>query len=81
MKITAKIFPANYFPKIILFKIFYRINLIFGITIVAVDLKFKKKSGCQLPTNNVNTKKNVLIFSGPMATAQKKLIKIKKTTF
>ena len=72
MNITAKILPAHYFPNIILFKVFNRINLNFGVTIVAVDLKLlrKIKSGCQLATNNVKTKKNVLIFFGPMAAAQ-----------
>ena len=39
---TAKILPAHYYPNIILFKIFNRINLNFGVTIVAMDLKLKK---------------------------------------
>ena len=53
MNIAAKILPAHYFPNIILFKIFNRINQNFGVTIVAVDLKLlrKKKSGCQLKTS------------------------------
>ena len=35
MNITAKILPAHYFPNIILFKIFIRINQNFDVTIVA----------------------------------------------
>ena len=73
MNITAKILPALYFPNIILFKIFNRINLNFGGTIVALNLKLlrKIKSGCQLAANNSETKKNVLIFFGLMAIAQR----------
>ena len=36
MNITAKILPAHYFPNIILFKIFNRINLNYGGPIVEV---------------------------------------------
>ena len=70
MNITAKILPAHYFQNIILFKIFNKINLNFGVTIVAVDLKLLRKinPGRQLATNNVKTKKNVLIYFVAMAT-------------
>ena len=43
MNITAKILPAHSFPNITLFKIFNRLNLNFGVTIVAVDLKLLRK--------------------------------------
>ena len=43
MNITAKILPAHYFPNIILFKIYNRINLNFGVIIVALDLKLLRK--------------------------------------
>ena len=71
--------PAHYFPNIILFKIFNRINLDFGVTIVAVDLKLLRKNVIKLPITIFFflQAKNILIFFGPMATAQK-LIKIKK---
>ena len=49
MNITAIIWPAHYFPNIILFKIFNRINLIFGVTFVAVDLKLLRKNKIKLP--------------------------------
>ena len=49
MNITAKILPAHYFPNIILFKIFNRINLNFGVTIAAVDLKLLRKNKIKLP--------------------------------
>ena len=49
MNITAKILPAHYFPNIILFKIFNRINLNFGVTFVAVDLKLLRKNKIKLP--------------------------------
>ena len=49
MNITAKILPAHYFPNIILFKIFNRINLNFGVTIAAVDLKLLRKNKIELP--------------------------------
>ena len=51
MTTTAKILPAHDFPNIILFKIFNRINLNFGVTLVALDFNLlrKIKSGCQLP--------------------------------
>ena len=49
MSTTAKILPAQYFPNIILFKIFNRTNLYFGITIVAVDLKLLRKNKIGLP--------------------------------
>ena len=49
MSITAKILPAYYFPNIILFKIFNRINLNFGVTFVAVDLKLLRKNKIKLP--------------------------------
>ena len=39
MNITAKILSAHNFPNIILFKIFKRINLNFGVITVAVDLR------------------------------------------
>ena len=70
---TAKIIPAHDFPNIILFKIFNRINNYFGVTIVAVDLKLLRKNKIGLPIKNFffKTKKNTLIFFGPMDTAQK----------
>ena len=73
MNTTVKVLPAHYFPNIILFKIFNRTNLNFGVTIVAEDLKLlrKIKSGCQLQLNNSKTKINVLIFFESMAIAQK----------
>ena len=82
MNITAKILPAHYFPNIILFKIFNRINLIFGVTIVAVDLKLLRKNKIKLPITIFSSlqAKNILIFFGPMATAQK-VIWIKKFKF
>ena len=82
MNITAKILPAHYFPNIILFKIFNRINQNFGVTIVAVDLKLLRKNKIGLPIKNFffKTKKNTLIFFGPMDTAQK-LKKIKNSNF
>ena len=51
MTTTAKILPAHDFPNIILFKIFNRINLNFGVTLIALDFNLlrKIKSGCQLP--------------------------------
>ena len=52
MNITAKILPAHYFPNIILFKIFNRINQNFGVTIVAVDLKLLRKNKIGLPIIN-----------------------------
>ena len=52
MNITAKILPAHYFPNIILFKIFNRINNYFGVTIVAVDLKLLRKNKIGLPIIN-----------------------------
>ena len=58
MNTTAKILPAHYFPNIILFKIFDIINLIFGVTIVAVDLKLLRKNKIKLP---------ITIFFSPQA--------------
>ena len=49
MNATAKILLAHYFPNIILFKIFNRINLNFGETIAAVDLKLIRKNEIELP--------------------------------
>ena len=82
MNITAIIWPAHYFPNIILFKIFNRINLIFGVPIVAVDLKLLRKNKIKLPITIFFSlqAKNVFIFYGPMATAQK-LKKIKNLNF
>ena len=82
MNTTAKILLAHYFPNIILFKIFNRINQNFGVTIVAVDLKLSRKNKIGLPIKNFffKTKKNTLIFFGPMDTAQK-LKKIKNSNF
>ena len=53
MNNTAKILLAHHFPNIVLFKIYNRINLNFGVAIVALDLKlFRKiKPGCQLAAN------------------------------
>jgi len=82
MNITAKILPAHYFPNIILFKIFNRINNYFGVTIVAVDLKLLRKNKIGLPIIHfifLKTK-NTLIFFGPMDTVQK-LKKIKISNF
>ena len=82
MNITGKMLPAHYFPNIILFKIFNRINLIFGVTIVAVDLKLLRKNKIKLPITLLLflQAKNILIFFGPKATAQK-LKKIKILNF
>ena len=49
MNATAKILLAHYFPNIILFKISHRINLNFGVTIVALDLKLLRKNKIGLP--------------------------------
>ena len=43
MTTTDKILLAHYFPNIVLFKIYNRINLNFGVTIVALDLKLLRK--------------------------------------
>ena len=81
MNITAKILSAHNFPNIVLFKIFKRINLNFCVTFVAVDLKLLRKNKIKLPiTSFFLQAKNVLIFFGPMATAQK-LKKIKIPNF
>ena len=82
MNTVAKILPAHYFPSLILFKIFNRINLNFGVTIVAVDLKLLTKNKIKLPITILFSPqaKNVLIFFGPLATVQK-LKKIKKSKF
>ena len=82
MNITAKILPVHYFPNITLFKIFNGINQNFGVTIVAVDLKLLRKNKIGLPINYLffKTKKNTLIFFGPMAIVQK-LEKIKNPNF
>ena len=79
MNTTAKILLAHYFPNIILFKISDRINLIFGVTIVASDLKLLRKNKIAAAGTS-KTKKNILIFFGPMAIAEK-LIKIKNSKF
>ena len=82
MNITAKILPTHYFPNIILFKFFNRINLIFGVTIVAVDLKLLRKNKIKLPITIFFSPqaKNILIFFGLIDTAQK-LKKIKRFKF
>ena len=49
MNTTAKILLAHYFPNIILFKISNRINLNFGVTIAAVDLKLLRNNKIELP--------------------------------
>ena len=49
MNTTVKVLPAHYFPNIILFKISNRINLNFGVTIAAVDLKLLRKNKIELP--------------------------------
>ena len=58
MNTTDKILPAHSFPNIVLFKIYNRINLNFGVTIVALDLKLlsKIKWGCQLAELEENRK-------------------------
>ena len=43
MNTRAKILSAYYIPNMIIFKIFNRINLYFGVTIVALDLKLLRK--------------------------------------
>ena len=43
MNTTDKILFAHYFPNIVLFKIYNRINLNFDVTIVALDLKLLRK--------------------------------------
>ena len=56
MNTTDKILLAHSFPNIVLFKIYNKIYLNFGVTIVALDLKlFRKiKPGCQLAANEEN---------------------------
>ena len=49
MNTRAKILPAHHFPYVILFKIFSRINLNFGATIAALDLKLLRKNKIELP--------------------------------
>ena len=49
MNTTDKILLAHYFPNIVLFKMHYRINLSFGVTIVALDLKLLRKNKIGLP--------------------------------
>ena len=63
MNITAKILEAHYFPNIILFKIFNRINLNFGETLVEENFLIvlrKIKSSFQLPLKFVKSKKTSL---------------------
>ena len=43
MTTTDKILLAHYFPNIVIFKIYNKINLNFGVTIVALDLKLLRK--------------------------------------
>ena len=43
MNNTAKILLAHHFPNTVIFKIYNRINLNFGVTIVALDLKLLRK--------------------------------------
>ena len=43
MNTTDKKLLAHYFANIVLFKIYDRINLNFGVTIVALDLKLLRK--------------------------------------
>ena len=78
---TAKIFPAHYFPKMILFKICNRINLSFGVILVAFELILLRKItlSCQLPLNFFENKKSLMLFA-PKATVLK-LIEIKKKSF
>ena len=47
MNTTDKILLAHYFPNTVLFKIYNRINLNFGVTIVALDLKLLRKIKCR----------------------------------
>ena len=70
---TAKIIPAHDFPNIILFKIFNRINLNFGVTLIALDfiLLRKIKSGCQLPFEIKKVVKKVSILFFLKATVRK----------
>ena len=49
MNATAKILLAHYFPNIILFRISNRINLDFGVTLVALDSKLLTKNEIGLP--------------------------------
>ena len=53
---TDKILRAHYFSNLVLFKIYGRINLNFGVTSVSLDLKlFRKiKPGCQLAASKEN---------------------------
>ena len=77
---TAKIIPAHDFPNIILFKIFNRINLHFGVTLIALDLILlrKIKSGCQLPfkKKSVSKKVSILFFSEGYCTKTKRDIEV-----
>ena len=52
MNTKAKILLAHYFPKIILFKIFNRINLNFGVSIVALDFMLLRKNKIGLPISS-----------------------------
>ena len=47
--IATKIILAHYLPNIILFKISNRINLDFGVTLIALDLKLLTKNEIGLP--------------------------------
>ena len=70
---TAKIIPAHDFPNIILFKIFNRINLHFGVTLIALDfiLLRKIKFVCQLPFKKKRVSKKVSILFFLKATVRK----------
>ena len=79
MNITGKILPAHYFPNRILFKIFNRINLNFGVALIALDIILlrKIKSGCQLPFKKKKCrKKSILFFSEGYCTKTKRDIEV-----
>ena len=78
---TAKIFTAHYFPKMILFKICNRINLSFGVILVAFELILLRKIilSCQLPLKFFENKKSLMLFATKATVL--KLIEIKKSSF
>ena len=74
--------PAQDFPFYWPYKNSNRINLNFGVTIVAVDLMLLMKIEIKLPIITVflQQSKKILILFAPKATARK-LIKIKISNF
>ena len=76
---AAKIMPVHDFPNIVLFKNVNRINLNFGVALIALDIILlrKIKSGCQLPfKKNKVTKKVSIFFSEGYCTKTKTDIEV-----